>query len=246
MIGPVKVYQNNVIRNMFQLLVFLFISGNLLFGDVISLESTPQPLPLPHSGVCVQSPECQAQHTPTGSRMRLEEDILRLTTINPQLSAVWKKQNKLKKNNNLELNNKVTRGQKKWKYPVSVTSLSSFQIYQEPKNDGECLSNIKEFLKGCTAFRVEVSSFLPLFSSGLAWCLAFVGPSFCMRDAELRFLKRYNRQCVRGVAGTELLTRASREQSASARFGDFPLAVRLDSYRCGPAGTVERNWIKLR
>ncbi|XP_075962282.1 rho guanine nucleotide exchange factor 7a isoform X1 [Anarhichas minor] len=28
-------------------------------------------------------------------------------------------------------------------------------IYQEPKNDGECLSNIKEFLKGCTSFRVE-------------------------------------------------------------------------------------------
>uniref|UniRef100_A0A8C7H4N3 Rho guanine nucleotide exchange factor 7 n=1 Tax=Oncorhynchus kisutch TaxID=8019 RepID=A0A8C7H4N3_ONCKI len=30
------------------------------------------------------------------------------------------------------------------------------KIYQEPKNDGECLSNIKEFLKGCTSFRVEV------------------------------------------------------------------------------------------
>ncbi|XP_038870025.1 rho guanine nucleotide exchange factor 7a isoform X2 [Salvelinus namaycush] len=28
------------------------------------------------------------------------------------------------------------------------------KIYQEPKNDGECLSNIKEFLKGCTSFRV--------------------------------------------------------------------------------------------
>lgn len=33
-----------------------------------------------------------------------------------------------------------------------------FQIYPEPKNDGECLSNIKEFLKGCTSFRVEVST----------------------------------------------------------------------------------------
>uniref|UniRef100_A0A8C7H0X4 Rho guanine nucleotide exchange factor 7 n=1 Tax=Oncorhynchus kisutch TaxID=8019 RepID=A0A8C7H0X4_ONCKI len=31
------------------------------------------------------------------------------------------------------------------------------KIYQEPKNDGECLSNIKEFLKGCTSFRVEGS-----------------------------------------------------------------------------------------
>uniref|UniRef100_A0A8C7GYK5 Rho guanine nucleotide exchange factor 7 n=1 Tax=Oncorhynchus kisutch TaxID=8019 RepID=A0A8C7GYK5_ONCKI len=30
------------------------------------------------------------------------------------------------------------------------------KIYQEPKNDGECLSNIKEFLKGCTSFRVEL------------------------------------------------------------------------------------------
>uniref|UniRef100_A0A8C7YVU4 Rho guanine nucleotide exchange factor (GEF) 7a n=1 Tax=Oryzias sinensis TaxID=183150 RepID=A0A8C7YVU4_9TELE len=29
------------------------------------------------------------------------------------------------------------------------------KIYPEPKNDGECLSNIKEFLKGCTSFRVE-------------------------------------------------------------------------------------------
>ncbi|XP_031439233.1 rho guanine nucleotide exchange factor 7a isoform X3 [Clupea harengus] len=29
------------------------------------------------------------------------------------------------------------------------------KIYQEPKNDNECLNNIKEFLKGCVAFRVE-------------------------------------------------------------------------------------------
>ncbi|KAG5283106.1 hypothetical protein AALO_G00038380 [Alosa alosa] len=29
------------------------------------------------------------------------------------------------------------------------------KIYQEPKNDNECLNNIKEFLKGCTTFRVE-------------------------------------------------------------------------------------------
>uniref|UniRef100_A0A8C7YZD0 Rho guanine nucleotide exchange factor (GEF) 7a n=1 Tax=Oryzias sinensis TaxID=183150 RepID=A0A8C7YZD0_9TELE len=28
------------------------------------------------------------------------------------------------------------------------------KIYPEPKNDGECLSNIKEFLKGCTSFRL--------------------------------------------------------------------------------------------
>ncbi|XP_033965611.1 rho guanine nucleotide exchange factor 7a isoform X1 [Pseudochaenichthys georgianus] len=32
---------------------------------------------------------------------------------------------------------------------------STEKIYQDPKNDGECLSNIKEFLKGCTSFRVE-------------------------------------------------------------------------------------------
>uniref|UniRef100_A0A8C4HFR8 Rho guanine nucleotide exchange factor 7 n=1 Tax=Dicentrarchus labrax TaxID=13489 RepID=A0A8C4HFR8_DICLA len=32
---------------------------------------------------------------------------------------------------------------------------STEKIYQEPKNDGECLHNIKEFLKGCTSFRVE-------------------------------------------------------------------------------------------
>uniref|UniRef100_A0A8C9Y3D8 Rho guanine nucleotide exchange factor (GEF) 7a n=1 Tax=Sander lucioperca TaxID=283035 RepID=A0A8C9Y3D8_SANLU len=32
---------------------------------------------------------------------------------------------------------------------------STEKIYQEPKNDGECLCNIKEFLKGCTSFRVE-------------------------------------------------------------------------------------------
>ncbi len=36
--------------------------------------------------------------------------------------------------------------------------LSRFpQIYQDPKNDSECLSNITEFLKGCAVFRVEVS-----------------------------------------------------------------------------------------
>ncbi|RXN18121.1 rho guanine nucleotide exchange factor 7-like isoform X4 [Labeo rohita] len=29
------------------------------------------------------------------------------------------------------------------------------QIYQDPKNDSECLSNITEFLKGCAVFRVE-------------------------------------------------------------------------------------------
>ncbi|XP_016388949.1 rho guanine nucleotide exchange factor 7-like [Sinocyclocheilus rhinocerous] len=31
------------------------------------------------------------------------------------------------------------------------------KIYQDPKNDSECLSNITEFLKGCAVFRVEVS-----------------------------------------------------------------------------------------
>ncbi|KAK6309651.1 hypothetical protein J4Q44_G00195320 [Coregonus suidteri] len=34
---------------------------------------------------------------------------------------------------------------------------STDKIYQEPKNDGDRLSNIKEFLKGCTSFRVEES-----------------------------------------------------------------------------------------
>ncbi|KAJ3592058.1 hypothetical protein NHX12_007188 [Muraenolepis orangiensis] len=33
---------------------------------------------------------------------------------------------------------------------------STEKIYQEPRNDSECLSNVKEFLKGCTAFRVEL------------------------------------------------------------------------------------------
>lgn len=40
----------------------------------------------------------------------------------------------------------------------SWLTLSFFlQVFQEPKNDSECLNNIKEFLKGCAAFRVEVS-----------------------------------------------------------------------------------------
>ncbi|XP_034550098.1 rho guanine nucleotide exchange factor 7a isoform X3 [Notolabrus celidotus] len=39
--------------------------------------------------------------------------------------------------------------------PLQRISCSFFLIYPEPKNDGECLSNIKEFLKGCTSFRVE-------------------------------------------------------------------------------------------
>lgn len=47
--------------------------------------------------------------------------------------------------------------------PLTI-QLSFLQIYQEPKNDGECLYNIKEFLKGCTSFRVEVSPpFLQIF-----------------------------------------------------------------------------------
>uniref|UniRef100_A0A8C6PDU5 Rho guanine nucleotide exchange factor (GEF) 7a n=2 Tax=Nothobranchius furzeri TaxID=105023 RepID=A0A8C6PDU5_NOTFU len=37
---------------------------------------------------------------------------------------------------------------------------STEKIYPEPKNDGECLSNIKEFLKGCTSFRVELTVLL--------------------------------------------------------------------------------------
>eukprot|EP00064_Thunnus_orientalis_P007934 superscaffoldBa00000912_g7956 len=37
---------------------------------------------------------------------------------------------------------------------IVATSMHNW-IYQEPKNDGECLNNIKEFLKGCTSFRVE-------------------------------------------------------------------------------------------
>ncbi|KAK7882417.1 hypothetical protein WMY93_028591 [Mugilogobius chulae] len=33
---------------------------------------------------------------------------------------------------------------------------STDKIYHEPKNDGECASNIKEFLKGCLSFRIEL------------------------------------------------------------------------------------------
>ncbi|XP_072542154.1 rho guanine nucleotide exchange factor 7a isoform X2 [Salminus brasiliensis] len=32
---------------------------------------------------------------------------------------------------------------------------STEKVFHDPKNDSECLSNIKEFLKGCAAFRVE-------------------------------------------------------------------------------------------
>lgn len=54
-----------------------------------------------------------------------------------------------------------------WKRPPDLR-FPSPQVYPEPKNDGECLHNIKEFLKGCTSFRVEVSAlffffFLPSF-----------------------------------------------------------------------------------
>uniref|UniRef100_A0AAR2KNN1 Rho guanine nucleotide exchange factor (GEF) 7a n=1 Tax=Pygocentrus nattereri TaxID=42514 RepID=A0AAR2KNN1_PYGNA len=34
---------------------------------------------------------------------------------------------------------------------------STEKIFHDPRSDSECLSNIKEFLKGCAAFRVEVS-----------------------------------------------------------------------------------------
>lgn len=57
------------------------------------------------------------------------------------------------------------------------------QIYQEPKNDGECLYNIKEFLKGCTSFRVEVSPpFLQIFEVNGALlphpCVYFLTPKW--------------------------------------------------------------------
>ncbi|XP_062383823.1 rho guanine nucleotide exchange factor 7b [Sardina pilchardus] len=37
------------------------------------------------------------------------------------------------------------------------------KICQEPRNDSDCLSNIREFLKGCTAFRVETFEANDLF-----------------------------------------------------------------------------------
>ncbi|XP_030635454.1 rho guanine nucleotide exchange factor 7b isoform X5 [Chanos chanos] len=36
-------------------------------------------------------------------------------------------------------------------------------IYREPRNDGECLSNIREFLRGCGSYRVEVFEANDLF-----------------------------------------------------------------------------------
>lgn len=40
---------------------------------------------------------------------------------------------------------------------VTRFAFSLSQICQEPRNDSDCQTNIREFLKGCTAFRVEVS-----------------------------------------------------------------------------------------
>uniref|UniRef100_A0A672QD70 Rho guanine nucleotide exchange factor 7-like n=1 Tax=Sinocyclocheilus grahami TaxID=75366 RepID=A0A672QD70_SINGR len=46
------------------------------------------------------------------------------------------------------------------------------KIYQDPKNDSECLSNITEFLKGCAVFRVEVSRCVyGLFNSTVCCCI---------------------------------------------------------------------------
>uniref|UniRef100_A0A8C1L1D6 Rho guanine nucleotide exchange factor (GEF) 7a n=1 Tax=Cyprinus carpio TaxID=7962 RepID=A0A8C1L1D6_CYPCA len=57
------------------------------------------------------------------------------------------------------------------------------KIYQDPKNDSECLSNITEFLKGCAVFRVEVS-----------WCI--YGPLTLLYVAALDMTENSNAQLV--------------------------------------------------
>lgn len=126
--------------------------GASLFVYVISLDPALQSLPLPRweGGLCSASRSVrpgQCSHT-GDSRMRVveeeegEEDRF-LRQWKPHATA-------------------VREASVNWKFN-SWPAFPFFQVYQEPKNDGECLSNIKEFLKGCTAFRVEVSTLSDLF-----------------------------------------------------------------------------------
>lgn len=59
-----------------------------------------------------------------------------------------------------EVNSRVLNHWSRERERVSAIFLSCTQVFQEPKNDGECLGNIREFLKGCASYRVEVSSLL--------------------------------------------------------------------------------------
>uniref|UniRef100_A0A673HYB0 Rho guanine nucleotide exchange factor 7-like n=1 Tax=Sinocyclocheilus rhinocerous TaxID=307959 RepID=A0A673HYB0_9TELE len=73
------------------------------------------------------------------------------------------------------------------------------KIYQDPKNDSECLSNITEFLKGCAVFRVEVSWLLQMFPLVIILlCLLSVGvdigigsDSVCTRHSSAHRIKSF-------------------------------------------------------
>ena len=103
---------------------------------------------------CVR-PRCKHTHTHTHThthwRMHVDREETFLGLRNSQKTAAW--------------NTRGTRSAN-WKFLPLTSVFPSSQIYPEPKNDGECLHNIKEFLKGCTSFRVEVSTFF-LYTVGL-------------------------------------------------------------------------------
>uniref|UniRef100_A0A671PIM8 Rho guanine nucleotide exchange factor 7-like n=1 Tax=Sinocyclocheilus anshuiensis TaxID=1608454 RepID=A0A671PIM8_9TELE len=73
------------------------------------------------------------------------------------------------------------------------------KIYQDPKNDSECLSNITEFLKGCAVFRVEVSWLLQIFPLVIfLLCVLSVGvdigigsDSVCTRHSSAHRIKSF-------------------------------------------------------
>ncbi|XP_030635456.1 rho guanine nucleotide exchange factor 7b isoform X7 [Chanos chanos] len=79
-------------------------------------------------------------------------------------------------------------------------------IYREPRNDGECLSNIREFLRGCGSYRVEVFEANDLFQghnfSKVLNCLVTLnkatadigvgGDSVCVRHSSSHRIKSFD------------------------------------------------------
>ncbi|KTF79810.1 hypothetical protein cypCar_00030135 [Cyprinus carpio] len=71
------------------------------------------------------------------------------------------------------------------------------KIYQDPKNDSECLSNITEFLKGCAVFRVEGHNFSRVLTTLVALnkVTADIGidsDSVCTRHSSAHRIKSFD------------------------------------------------------
>lgn len=66
--------------------------------------------------------------------------------------------------------------------------ISCVQYCQDPRTEADCVSNIKEFLKGCSSLKVEVRYYFVLFMSCFLECrLTFVSASSLGPYGHLQF-----------------------------------------------------------